>query len=1094
MMKAKLFKVFSVLLVLTLLFPFSVSADPPEPPEITVLDDEPAVTAAVAQQKLDLDSTRRAIDGRVHLIVELTAPPLGLSNLTRRAEFDVESAASQAYLSAVRQQQQEVIGDLSLSAPSAEVDFRYAAAFNGLAVRIYPDEAAALLQMEAVKRVYPDRMRTALLDSSTAVINAPALWNDLGGQEHAGEGIRIAVIDTGIRSENPMFAGDGYIQPPGFPHGYCADFPADPDFQCNDKLIAARYYTPTFEIHFNEVRSPLDVHGHGSHVAGIAAGNPVDVPVGAVVPVTTTISGVAPNAYLLVYKALFAKPDGNAGGSDAMLLAALDDALLDGADVISNSWGSDDGGNPADSPYQTAIAALHATGAVVVFAAGNGGSAPGTISCPGCLEDVITVGASTANRIFANTLDATGPDPVPVDLVGLAALNGTGPEITDDIEAQILYSGAVDPGNVAGCTSFGSAVFSSAIALLPRGGCDFQTKVENAQAAGASAVAVFNTEPGFPLRMAGLESTLIPAVFLSQDGGEALRDWVSSTPAAVARINARQMAIYNNFWQDYMWESSAAGPNGNPNVLKPDLIAPGVNILSAASPSFTGGHDFQFLRGSSTATPHVAGAAALVIQQHPDWTPVQIKSALTNSAEQKITQADGITAATPFEMGVGRLDLGYVSDVGVTLDPVSFANDNCMLQCAWQGVIKNESLLQAWWEVAVDAPAGMSVQVDPSFAILELGESRTFTVTVDVSGLPADEWQFATVHWEHKFDAYADAHLPLAMYVVEPDLANLEKVADRVVAEPGDTASYTLTLVSDSPLTTSFLIRDPIPTNATYVPGSATGGLVYDAVDDELFATIELDAVQMQLIPDTLHGYIPLSDYVDPQPCPDVACDDAAMALTGLDFYYNGRPVGDVVWSTNGFLQVGSEIPDLTTPNQNLPNPVSPNNLIAPLWTDLDLDGGDGVGSGTWYWGFFQYGTDDYYIFEWEEAALKSNPARRYSFQVWIKTGTDEIWFVYGPQTVPVTTGTVGVENQYGMAGYTHFYNGSGTAPIDGTSLKVLTEVDQAVFTYALELGPTLGVGVTNIATATDTVTNRTIQDSVTIWLGDRQFLPFVVR
>jgi len=1090
-MKKRILKALTLILIFSVLFPITAAGSPPDPPEIIPLDNEIAVTATSAQTAIDLDSALRTPEGRVSLIVELGAPPLALTNLTNNPDFDVESAASQNYLATLERQKDATILQMMKLVPSAEVGPRYGAAFNGFGVRVAPDEAAALLKLDSVKHIYPDRMRSVLLDSTTEVINAPAFWTDLGGQSTAGEGIRIAVVDTGIRSDHPMFAGDGFTAPPTYPHGYCADFPADPDFQCNDKIIVARYYEPIFDIRNDEVLSPIDTFGHGTHVAGIAAGNPVEVPAGNIVPEATAISGVAPGAYLMIYKAIFVKPDGSAGGSDSMFLTALNDAMLDGADVINNSWGAEIGGDPVDSPFRTATEALNAAGIVVVFGAGNSGPNENTIVCPGCLENVITVGASTADRIFANSIDATSPPIIPDDLIGVAALSGTGPAISTDIEAEIIYSGNAAPLNVEGCNPFGGSDFSGAIALIPRGGCSFFDKVDHAQTAGAVAVAIFDNQLGPLTFMGGLEGTGIPSVFLTQSQGEALRDWIDLTVTPVVRLNAQETAVHNAEWQDILWESSSVGPNGDPNILKPDIVAPGAFVLSA----YTSTDGYQFLQGTSMAAPHVAGAAALIIQKHADWDSQQIKTALTSTAYQNVRQPDWITAATPLMIGAGRLDLAQARNAGVTFSQPSFANGLCSTQCSWQAEIKNESLLTAWWEVTVNAPIGMKIDVDPSEVILELGESHTFTVTADVSDLATDQWYFANIEWEHRNGGSSNAHLPLAAFVVEPDQAQLEKSVDLPKAGPGDTASYTITLINDAPLTTTFFIQDPIPDNASYITSTATGGLFYDSGMNELFGTIELDNVQMILAPDSLHGYIPLAPYTSPQPCPGNDCDDAAYALSGFDFYYLGQHITNLVWSTNGFLQVGANIPDGTALNQNFPDPTVPNNVLAPLWADLDLDGCTASGrSSAWYRIFAQVSNVNYYIFEWENAALKSDSTACFTFQVWIKTGTNEIWFVYGPQTGTINTATVGIENQYGSAGDIYFYNGTGTSPVEGTTLKAINSIDQAVFTYQLAIGPEIGVDVINTVEATNDRTGRVISASARVQVGEQAYLPIVIR
>jgi hypothetical protein len=273
---------------------------------------------------------------------------------------------------------------------------------------------------------------------------------------------------------------------------------------------------------------------------------------------------------------------------------------------------------------------------------------------------------------------------------------------------------------------------------------------------------------------------------------------------------------------------------------------------------------------------------------------------------------------------------------------------------------------------------------------------------------------------------------------------------------------------------------------------------VYDVVSDELRATTELAGARMQVMTDTLHGaYYSLPDLgVEPVDCPDADCDDAALVISGLDFYFNGRSAGEVVWSTNGYLRVGSLISNLSSPNQNLPDTADPNNLIAPLWTDLDLEGG-GLGHGALYYALVQVGGNTgpvYYVFEWKEAALKGDPSSQYSFQVWIERGTEHIWFVYGPQTAALTTGTVGIENLYGSVGFAYFFNGNGIAPVDGTTLKISATLDSDAYAYSLEMGPDKGVEVVNTAQAENQLTGQLLQATATVFVGDHVFIPLVVR
>jgi uncharacterized repeat protein (TIGR01451 family) len=985
-------------------------------------------------------------------------------------------------------------------APSVEINQRYQGIFNGMNVLINSDEISSLFGIAGVKNVYPDRMQTILLDSSIQVINTSAIWADVGGQEQAGRGIKIAVIDTGIYPKNPMFDDSGFSLPAGgYPAGYCASNPSDPDFQCNAKLIASRYYTPTFTTHISETLTPLDIVGHGTHVAGIAAGRQVEVPPSETVPVSTTITGVAPAAYIMAYKVFFLDPQGTAMGSDAMVLAALDDALLDGADVINNSWGSSAGADPSGSPYLTVIQALHAAGIVLVFGAGNDGPEGSTINCPGCVEETIAVAASTANRIYANTLDMTGPGVIPPDLTGLGVMASTGPAIQTDIEGNIRYAGIISATNSEGCLPFPSEVLSDSIALIQRGTCSFATKVNNASAAGAIATVVINDRAGAPVVMGSLESTTIPSVLMSIDDGEAVRDWISGTMTTTARINAEVTAVVNTSWQDILAEYSSVGPNGDPDVLKPDLTAPGVQILSATSPVTNNGDDYKFMGGTSAAAPHVSGAAAMLLQMHPNWNPDQVKTALTSTSRQGLQQYDGVTPANAFNIGAGRIDLDLARQTGVTFSRPSFANGSCRIACDWSDIkIENVTGITATWTATILPPDGMDVTITPVSQTLTAGSDGSFDLRVDASLATQDQWHFGSIVWSESSGTYPDAVMPIAIYPEAVKTGRLVKTTSADLVPPGGTLEYTITLTNDTPVTTTYSLSDSIPVNGTYIPGTATGGLSYDPVEDVLTATVELTNTIMKIEHNSLYGYISLASGlpapVPPFPCPDTNCDDSAILLSGLDFQFNGQQVNDIVWHTNGYIQVDTKDADLTPGNQELPAPEGPNNILAPLWADLDLDGGDGIGGGTLYMAPVTDGVHVYTVLEWENAQLKGDPSSHFTFQVWIRNGSDDIWFTYDTMTGNLDQATVGIENVYGNVGASFYYNGSGTAPAKGTSLKILTIPDSVTFTYEIEAAQLAKGEITNIVEATNTRNNLTLRAETRTGIrSSRIWLPMIL-
>jgi minor extracellular serine protease Vpr len=340
------------------------------------------ITVKNVTPQVDLSSAIRTPDGRIRTIVELSQPPLatysgtitGLAATSPQAgapRLDVTSAASTAYINYLKTAQDTFVKSLAQAAPSATENSRFQVAINAVSLSVAEADVPNLYKLPNVLHVYPDQMRKVQMDASLPLINASAAWTLLGGRSTAGKGIKVADIDTGLRIANPMFDGTGFTMPAGYPKGFCASNPTDADFKCNGKVIAARAITPDVPLAAEEVVKPLDIDGHGSHTAGTAAGDPVTVQ-----PWNLQISGVAPGAYLMVYKALYEAPDhSTAQGSDTMLVTALEDALSDGADVVNNSWGGGAGGDPRGSIYDALIHNISAAGTTVVFSAGNSGPA-----------------------------------------------------------------------------------------------------------------------------------------------------------------------------------------------------------------------------------------------------------------------------------------------------------------------------------------------------------------------------------------------------------------------------------------------------------------------------------------------------------------------------------------------------------------------------------------------------------------------------------------------------------------------------------------------------------------------------------------------
>ena len=291
----------------------------------------------------------------VRVIVQLTDVPMAqfsavnpsVSSMAahKGQKVNFKSNAAKEYQSFLEAQQQSVIQSIKSFDKSFKADMSYTAAFNGFAGIVSKSALDKLSSLSTVKAVYPDLVHHAQMDASLDLIGAVQTWEQFGGKESAGAGVKVAIIDSGIRPENPLFSGENFTAPDAATlptDDYCSEVP---DF-CNNKLIVARAadIVEGFSVVEEEYESPLGFNGHGTHVAGTAVGN-----YGVMAErdgAEAEISGVAPSAYLMVYKGLYATPanPASSSGASSMLLSMLEAALTDGADIVNNSWGGGAGG------------------------------------------------------------------------------------------------------------------------------------------------------------------------------------------------------------------------------------------------------------------------------------------------------------------------------------------------------------------------------------------------------------------------------------------------------------------------------------------------------------------------------------------------------------------------------------------------------------------------------------------------------------------------------------------------------------------------------------------------------------------------------
>ena len=558
----------------------------------------------------------------------------------------------------------------AISATGAKVTTSACHTVNAVFIRATRAQTEQIRQLGGVKRVVRTPRFKKLLNEADDLIRASQAWEAVGGVSQAGAGIKIGIIDSGIDIEHPGMIDQSLVPPPGFPKGR----PEDQVFT-NNKVIVARSYVhllssdqPAFSR--PDDFSPRDRVGHGTSVAMIAAGRQVDSPVG-------TLTGIAPKAFLGNYK-IFGSADINEFSNAEAVIRAIDDAVLDGMDVISISFGAvaqfafDEQGNACSDDPQVlcdpvAIAAQSAVrdfGVVVVAAAGNAGAfgeqhfpALNSIATPGSAPDVITVGASANSRQFVQEVRFGGQS--------YTALSGTGPELSSSL--TVLAADAASFGDGTGCTPYTADALQDRMAVVERGFCEFEFKVAFAAEAGAMAVLVANTQgEDEPFVMFGLETTDIPAYMIGAAAGSDLRNRLAEADVEVTLDpTLRPRAIT----PDQVAPFSSRGPSPS-NDIKPEVVAPGVFIYSAAQQFDRNGDTFDntgftSVDGTSFSAPLVAGAAALVMQRHPEFSVDEIKSAIVNTAATEIFESGELARVT--SVGAGILD------VEAALDPVATA-------------------------------------------------------------------------------------------------------------------------------------------------------------------------------------------------------------------------------------------------------------------------------------------------------------------------------------------------------------------------------------------------------------------------------------
>jgi subtilisin family serine protease len=678
------------------------------------------------------------------------------------------------------------------AAKGVTIDESFTLAVNGFSAALSADQAKGLAGDSSVLAVVPDALRKPDY-SSTDFLGLPGgdgVWQDqFGGEEDAGKGIVVGMLDTGYSPDNPFFAGDPVEPLSGTPNvgepyhlqgnviamrkanggtfvGDCVSGDGFDGTECNSKVLSARFYDKAYKAAVPpELRSPLelfspvDVNGHGSHTGSTAAGNS-DVTQTAGGRDFGKSSGVAPAAKIAVYKVCWegSTPD-TTGCLESDILNAIQDAVLDGVDVLNYSIS----GNNNSTVDAVSLAFLNAAaaGVFVAASAGNSGPTAGTVNHAG--PWLTSVAASTFDSSLRGTAELSNgakfagasvmseevtAKPIVLALAVKAAA-------ATDADAALCAPNALDPAKAAG-----------KVVVCDRGIFPRTAKSDEVKRAGGVGMVLVNVTPG------SLDADVhsVPTVHV---GDPKIKDVVAANPGMTASLKATDTTGAALPPVPQIAEFSSRGPTlaSDGDLLKPDVAAPGVAVLAAVSPIGFKGENFGFLSGTSMAAPHIAGSGALLLGKNPQWSPAAVKSAIMTTAYD-LVNADGADVHDVFAQGAGEVDpskfaspglvydagiadwMGFLQGQGIELGVAPVAAKDVNVPSVALGALAGSQTVKrtvtavkgGTYRAAVNVP-GIKATVSPAEVTLEEGESATFTITFATAGAPLNAYATGSLTW-----------------------------------------------------------------------------------------------------------------------------------------------------------------------------------------------------------------------------------------------------------------------------------------------------------------------------------------------------------
>lgn len=923
-------------------------------------------------------------------------------------QLDASSATVKKYRGYLKDKQKSL-----LSKVGAKALYSYTTALNGFAANLSSTEAARLAASSSVKAVTPNTLLKVQAEKSTAYLGLEGkngVWSKLGGVTKAGKGVVVGVLDTGIAPENPSFAGSKLSTKTSSSTPYLSGSTVvykksdgktfhstevtGEQWDASDystKIIGGHYYVDGFgqsnigDASMGEYLSPRDGDGHGSHTSSTAAGNN-----GVAASVEGrdfgTISGVAPAAKISMYKVCWTGNDPTVTTDDGCatsdIVAAVDQAVTDGVDVINFSIG---GGSATTVFSPSDQAFLNAAAAGVFVSAAGGNDGPGASTLDNAAPWETTVAASTIPDYEGTVELGNGQKYAGASLTVTAPVSGA---LT---LAEANPAAGVDPtdANLCAPNSLGAAV-AGTVVVCDRGVYDRVAKSAEVARAGGIGMVLVNV----PGNADDVDNDFhsVPTVHIHSSAHDAIRAYAATAGATVTLVPDNVTSTQTPVPQIAGFSSHGPVLAAGSDVLKPDIAAPGVSILAATGNPQGGTPTYAFESGTSMATPHVAGLAALYFGVHPKASPMEIKSALMTTATNTVGE-DGADTTDPFAQGAGEvhpasyLDPGLLYLAGVkdwlrylvgtgdiagskklTAIDGSDLNQASIAIGDFTGTQKVTRTVTAASSGAYRASvsvAGVKATVSPSTIVLRKGQSKTFTVTFTRTSAALDKWTSGFLTWK-KVGSSTTVRSPIAIH---PTTVS----APESVAGTGTTGSTKVTVTpgisGDIPIDAQGLAQGLVTPNETdptapYTDIATQGGSAayvhhvlagttfarFDVTPDtEAGADLDLYVLYSATYSDNLDDYALVAQSATGSAGESVQLTDpdAGYYVTFVDYYSTpaaGVPYKDVAFLLNPATDVGSLTATPSTIHGTAGKPTS----YELSWSGLD--------AGATFLGFVHYG------------------------------------------------------------------------------------------------------------------------------------------